>query len=704
MEHYDLRACYLPDLSGLHVRIYQFRELLKKHLPTLSAHLEHLQIEPAYVSQWFLSFFAVTCPLPMLFRIYDVIFAEGASETIMRVALSVVRKNEEKILGCREFEDVMQLLLSRGLWDCYHMDADKFVSDFVSMTPIVTHEVLQELEQSCKESQESGKAPVQSENIISAGSRFLGRIWNSSSKTTTLSPSGLVPSRRAGSFLRRSTSKQSMASTLNSVEGSTDSMMSSTTDATTASRKSSNSDDNSIRVPSSVFVTPLAKQKTLAHSQKNLHGQIEDLLMALNEMQRDQAILMTQLQREREEREEDGHAVRSLIDLLRKKRSEETIMGGGSQRSLETVTPFVAGEDPVAEPDGEGQNEEPKDLSRHDTPMEHNLEGVLDENDVVPDTKLTGGVPGPYQETIHVPEKSEIESEGDYPDVQLPKGTPLDVSHGITSAHEHMDDCLFDDATFTDLLETVERRFSKSTQRESAIIQSKSQLRDDLAHSKEQLILEISKSQELSRQLHDAEQEMSHLREQIKEGHLHIRNGLHEKNRLEKLIQDLKSKTPPPPAESDDSGEWPRRSSVHNGGLRELRLGRQNSTRGQAPQFAKRTSSLQTSMTTGKEGDVSMSAPATPTAVEAEALILELVQSKTAEAVAKQEAEEARAKLESLRRMLGLGHSHSESQLGVGHVAVERLSGQPAAATGGGGFWGWGKRSPSVASLATESR
>lgn len=700
MEHYDLRACYLPDLSGLHVRIYQFRELLKKHLPTLSAHLEHLQIEPAYVSQWFLSFFAVTCPLPMLFRIYDVIFAEGASETIMRVALSVMRKNEEKILGCREFEDVMQLLLSRGLWDCYHMDADKFVSDFVSLTPIVTHEVLQELEQSCKESQESGKAPVQSENIITAGSRFLGRMWNSTSKTTTLSPAGLVPHRRPGSFLRRSTSKQSMASTLNSVEGSTDSMMSTTTDATTASRKSTNSDDNSVRVPSSVFATPLAKPKTLAHSQKNLHGQIEDLLMALNEMQRDQAILMTQLQREREEREEDGLAVRSLIDLLRKKRSEETIMGGGSQRSLETVTPFVVGEDAVVEAGGE-----PKDLSRHDTPMEHTLEGVLDENGIVPDTK-TGGGPGSYEETIHVPEKSAIESEGDDQDDQL-------LSHGLTSVHEHTDDYLFDDATFTNLLETVERRFSKSRQRESAIIQSKSQLRDDLAHSKDQLTLEISKSQELTRQLHDAEQEMSHLRDQIKEGHLHIRNGLHEKNRLERLIQDLKSKTPPPPqsqSENDDGAEWQRRSSVHSGGLRELRLGRQNSTtRGQAPQFAKRTSSLQSSVMAGEAAAMAMATPATPTAGEAEALILELVQAKTAEAVAKQEAEEARAKLEGLRKMLGLGHSRSESQLGVGQVVVvERLSGQPAAAaaatTGGGGFWGWGKRSPSVAGLATEGR
>jgi hypothetical protein len=117
MEHYDLRSCFLPDLSGLHIRIYQFQNLLSRHLPGLFAHMESLHIEPIYVSQWFLSFFAVTCPLPMLLRIYDVLLLEGASETLMRVALSLMQRNEKKILTCTEFEDVMQLLLSRSLWD-----------------------------------------------------------------------------------------------------------------------------------------------------------------------------------------------------------------------------------------------------------------------------------------------------------------------------------------------------------------------------------------------------------------------------------------------------------------------------------------------------------------------------------------------------------------------------------------------------------
>src|SRR5215469_16675955 len=130
MEDYDLRSCFLPDLSGLHLRIYQFQKLLYQHLPELAAHLNHLQVEGAYLSQWFLSFFAVTCPLPLLFRIYDVIFAEGASETIMREALAIMQRNEKKIVSFTEFEEVMQLLLSRQLWDVYGLSAasaDEFV-------------------------------------------------------------------------------------------------------------------------------------------------------------------------------------------------------------------------------------------------------------------------------------------------------------------------------------------------------------------------------------------------------------------------------------------------------------------------------------------------------------------------------------------------------------------------------------------------
>lgn len=53
----------------------------------------------------------------MLLRIYDVLLLEGACETLMRVALSLMQRNQKKLLACEELEDVMQILLARSIWD-----------------------------------------------------------------------------------------------------------------------------------------------------------------------------------------------------------------------------------------------------------------------------------------------------------------------------------------------------------------------------------------------------------------------------------------------------------------------------------------------------------------------------------------------------------------------------------------------------------
>ncbi|KAL4914984.1 rab-GTPase-TBC domain-containing protein [Aspergillus aurantiobrunneus] len=298
MDHYDLRTCYLPDLSGLHLRVYQFQNLLSRLRPALFEHLESLNVEPAYVSQWFLSFFAVSCPLPMLLRIYDVIFLEGACETLMRVALSLMKRNEKKILSCSEFEDVMQLLLSRSLWDTYAFDADDFVNDFVSLTSLVTKESLQALEASYNQSQ-GVPTGISFPQMQAAASRFLGRFWAGSGPHNSIKSVNLNPNNSgATNNLRRSTSKQSMASTLNSVESSSD--------ASTA--------------PTELSVDAQKTRTKSAMSQnkdRDLHSQIEDLLMALSDLQRQQADLSRALQQEREEREEDQALARSMLEYIK---------------------------------------------------------------------------------------------------------------------------------------------------------------------------------------------------------------------------------------------------------------------------------------------------------------------------------------------------------------------------------------------------
>ncbi|KAK4449918.1 rab GTPase-activating protein 1-like protein [Podospora aff. communis PSN243] len=684
MENYDLRHCFVPDLSGLHVRIYQFRELLRQHLPILSAHLDDLQVEPAYVSQWFLSFFAVTCPLPMLFRIYDVIFAEGASETIMRVALSLMRKNQARILACTELEDVMQLLLSRGLWDCYHYNADEFVQDFVNLSDVVTRERMAALEQGYREAKLGSGAntktsdAAQALDVTTAASRFLGRLWASSStpklasfaqaasgvvatsstSTTgnTLSP-GLSAPLRPLSMLRRSTSKQSLASTFNSMDApastsssSAASVLSSTsTEATTVSRDSA-ADDSSRESSKATAASASGGAGGVKDDTKYLHSQIEDLLTALSELQRNNALLASQLQKEREDRDEDRRAVRSLLDGLRKNASAETITAPAPSVGVRLITGSDAPNDAVGKKtDWAGEQQQP---------------------------------------------------------------TP-----------EHL----------SELLDAIETKFETADNRRSSTPETKSQLRDELARAKEQLSHELAKTQEANRKLYEIQQEMVTMKDQLRESHAHVRNLHAEKQRMEKTMHGLRARASDTPASNTESGDWFTRATgaigaaagvpAPGGGLRELKLGRSKSTPSQVPTYGKRASSMMS------HESAAPPAPSAATAGEYDALLMELAQAKTAEAIAKQEAEEAKQKLETLRKAFGLalGEAPSASQgtttasaaSGASAAAsaamgmIGRLTGStaappatseglarattaptpasvpPANNTGAGGFWGW---------------
>ncbi|TQN68465.1 EVI5-like protein [Colletotrichum shisoi] len=649
MERYDLRSCFLPDLSGLHVRIHQFRELLQEHMTPVSNHLEDLQVDPAYVSQWFLSFFAVTCPLPMLFRIYDVIFAEGAPETLMRVALSLMQKNQARILACTELEDVMQLLLSRGLWDCYHYNADEFVQDFVSLSGVVTREKLLQFEQGYRDAQIASANAARSSDVTTAASRFLGRIWASSTiispkSSSTLSP-GLTAPSRPMSMLRRSTSKQSLASTLNSMEASSVSVLSSaSTEATTVSRDSSNTTDDYSSIRES---TPIPGGKALhSNSGKNnkenaLHTQIEDLLTALTELQRNHAQLASELQKEREQREEDKKAVRSLLDGLRKKASNDSV---STDASVDTLK---AADDPATEAREGGQG----DVS----------------------TAKAGGQDGPSSEDL------------------------------------------------SQLLDSVEERFGRhgsSDRKVSLGRESRSEMQQELQQLKDQLASAVSQSQDYNRKIHDLDQEISALKDQVRESHSHARILHQDKQRLEKQIHTMRARASAAEADSNtqQDGDGPMRKSSASGasGLRELKLGRSKSTPSQAGLILnKRSSSLpkphDSTPPPATQAPLPPAPPPPPPIDDQhEALLLELVQAKTAEAIARQEAEETKQKLESLRKAYGAAAAETSPAAGSAASAAMgvfgRLTGaatepaKPASpattpavagAAAAGGFWGW---------------
>ncbi|CAK7274387.1 hypothetical protein SEPCBS119000_006142 [Sporothrix epigloea] len=706
MENYDLRSSYMPDLAGLHVRIYQFRELLRSTLPELSSHLELLQVDPAaYVAQWFLSIFAVTCPLPMLFRMYDVAFAEGAAETIMRVALSLMQKNQARLLACAELEDAMQLLLSRGLWDCYHYNADEFVLHFLSLSNVVTRDRLASLDQGYRKAQIASINPIdpdgtadRSSAISAIASRFLGRLWTPSSSSVptassiaaaqtplaihelpspphlTSSPKNQPLGFNAGhgtsplrplSLLQRSSSKNSIASTVNSVEAtsstagtssatssSSSSVLSSTsTDATSVSRDSA----SEAKVGAKIIAAPSSSvpHKKSAENDRYLHSQIEDLLTAFSDLQRQHALLADQLQREREERSDDKKVVQALLQGLRQE----------STRKVATVTSEIA-------PDADDAQIRATDADDSASTSE-SVAGLSCDNEMF--------IPGIKLQVLTKP---------------------------------------------------VEDRFASVDNRRSSVPQTKLQLRDELARAKEQLANEVAKGQDRNRQVCEMEQEVATMKDQLRECHAHAR-VLHKDNqRLERQICELRThvvsdaasvsvQTSTGTAHVGNIGAAPTNSSTAisagtsaqsladaatewfgratgvsvgtskkpaSGGLRELKLVRSNSTpletstptaTSNPPQamnnsytsggYGKRSSSLFFRGSDRRESDLgalaSSSAPNETMEQEQDLLVLELVQAKTSEAVARQEAEEAKQRLENLRKALGLSSIDMNSML-----------------------------------------
>ncbi|OAL36443.1 hypothetical protein AYO20_04339 [Fonsecaea nubica] len=559
-----------------------FQQLLIRHLPQLAAHLEELKVEPLYVSQWFLSFFAVTCPLPMLLRIYDVILSEGATETLMRVALSLMQRNQKKLLASTEFEDAMQFLLSRSLWDTYAQHADDLVSDFVSLTGLVSRESLDSLEANFRHSQNLTAAP----SLKGAVSSFLGRFWAGSSHAPSRSQNLSLTIPGNNKSVRKSSSGQSLTSTLNSLETTNTDVSTLATDISEETPpKSTVSAATSVH--SAIVPTPDS-------SNRNLHNQIEDLLTELSKVQRQHVELAQELQKEREEREEDRQIARKLLERL--------------QRQTTDIRDLV--------------------------------------------------------------------------DVDSSEATDEDMD-------------------LDTLMAQAECQLCRDGSKRLSVSQSKHQLRNAVSELKEKHDAEVTRCRDLMRQLDEREAEQNTLKEQLRDARARIQDAHRDKQRLERTVSELRSRNNSVPDSPADLytpvTEFPDlKLPPPKSGLRELKLGKPELPRSSSVgPYSKRSSSLNAQAVLATENHEPISN---------DTLLLELVNAKTAEAVARQELEETKGKLDALRKILGGSTSSPTTRASATESPTTpavpasqppketpKSTHAPTASTGGF-FSGWGKR------------
>lgn len=127
MNGYNMRGMYSPRMESLQLRLYQFNKALSDQLPEVDRHLSNEGIRSSmYASQWFLTLFAYRFPLPVVFRIMDVILAEGF-DFIFRVSIALMKRNMGTLLSL-SFESLIEYL-KNGLFDVYIGNVTMLVED-----------------------------------------------------------------------------------------------------------------------------------------------------------------------------------------------------------------------------------------------------------------------------------------------------------------------------------------------------------------------------------------------------------------------------------------------------------------------------------------------------------------------------------------------------------------------------------------------
>src|SRR3989440_9391620 len=124
-----------------------------------------------FASQWFLSLFAYTYPLPLVLRIYDVVFAEGAPETIMRIAIALLKKNEAGLLEIGEFEDLLEFLTSQ-LYEAYDNEPTGLIKDAMGLNNVITKAKLDQLAENYVKDLEDQKKRAEKLVAIRFNERF----------------------------------------------------------------------------------------------------------------------------------------------------------------------------------------------------------------------------------------------------------------------------------------------------------------------------------------------------------------------------------------------------------------------------------------------------------------------------------------------------------------------------------------------------
>jgi hypothetical protein len=188
METYEMRSMFTLNMEGLQLRLYQFSSLFSEILPELAEHFNKNSVHATiYASPWFLTLFAYVFPINLVSRIYDIIFAEGASETIMRVAIAMLKRSQDKILKEKlEFEDILDFVTSRKLCEPYTDNYGDVIKDAMALSGIITREKMDKLSENYVLDESQADKSKRTEQVLAGRFSFWKRRNSKKKKSVDL--------------------------------------------------------------------------------------------------------------------------------------------------------------------------------------------------------------------------------------------------------------------------------------------------------------------------------------------------------------------------------------------------------------------------------------------------------------------------------------------------------------------------------------
>lgn len=111
METYDMRQIYM---GGLGFVLQQFKSLFTSICPNLESHFSRLSVQPSmYATQWFLTLFN----MPHVMRLYDLVWLQGAVQTMIRTSIWILQQNEKTLSTMTDPKEIVYFLNNLQLQD-----------------------------------------------------------------------------------------------------------------------------------------------------------------------------------------------------------------------------------------------------------------------------------------------------------------------------------------------------------------------------------------------------------------------------------------------------------------------------------------------------------------------------------------------------------------------------------------------------------